>query len=179
MHPSRLPVSLHTTLLPAPLAHGVADRERSRAVSVTVAGRAARALAPADALLHVCALGFCARARRSIQWAVDAHRLVGMHPDLDWAMLLETAHTAGVTVPLAVTLRFLHDELAAAVPRPVLDGLETRDAGRGRAVALPSRCCHCGSRRGAGWPAACRRPPVAWVAASSCGPCARLREGGL
>jgi hypothetical protein len=123
VHPSRLPVSLHTTLLPAPPAHDVADQMRSRATSATIAGQRARTLAPADALLHVCALGFSARARHSIQWAVDAHRLVGTHPDVNWGQLLETARTGGLTVPLAVTLRFLHDELGAAVPRPVLDGL--------------------------------------------------------
>ncbi|HXY95296.1 MAG TPA: nucleotidyltransferase family protein [Acidimicrobiia bacterium] len=125
VHPSRLAVLLHTTLLPVPPAQNVADRVRSRAISVTIAGRAACTLAPADALLHVCVHGFSARARRSIQWAVDAHFLVERHPDLDWAVSLETTRAAGLTVPFAVTLRFLHDELAAAVPRPVLDGLES------------------------------------------------------
>jgi hypothetical protein len=143
VHPSRLPVLLHTTLLPAPLAQNVAGRVWSRAISVTVAGRAACTLAPADALLHVCAHGFGARARRSIQWAVDAHFLVERHPDLDWAVSLETTRAAGLTVPFAVTLRFLHDELAAAVPRPVLDGLEaaTRDSAARRAALsmLPVR----------------------------------------
>lgn len=143
VHPSRLPVLLHTTLLPTPLAQSLADRVRSRAISVTVAGRGACTLAPADALLHVCAHGFSARARRSIQWAVDAHFLVERHPDLDWAVSLETTRAASLTVPFAVTLRFLHDELAAAVPRPVLDGLEAakRDSAARRAALsmLPVR----------------------------------------
>ena len=164
VHPSRLPVSLHTTLLPAPLAQNVADRVRSRPNSVTVAGRAAARWRRPTRCCTCARTVFSRRARRRSSGPST--------PTSSWR---GTPTSTGrcrsrrlkrpATVPFAVTLRFLHDELRPPCPDPSSTDSRPRRETRPH-VALPFRCCQCGSGRGAGGPVACRRPPAAWVAVS-------------
>jgi hypothetical protein len=77
----------------------------------------ARVLAPADALVHVCAHG-AGRPAPSPRWALDAWWIVA-RDNVDWTVVVDQA--SGLRGPvLAALLDWLAAELEAPVPEDVL-----------------------------------------------------------
>ena len=123
-HETTLPVELHTRLFGVPLYDLPPSEVWPRTREVSVAGADARILAPADALLHVCGHASYSPGRDSLRWVCDAWYLIAANPDLDWDLLLKSAERGRLTLPLAVTLRYLSAQLGASIPESVLERLE-------------------------------------------------------
>lgn len=128
-HETTLPIELHTDVFGVPLYELPFAEVWPRTRPVRVAGCDARVLSPADALLHVCGHASYSPGRESLRWVCDAWHLIAMNPDLDWELLCQSAKHSRVTLPLAVTLRYLSAQLGAPVPAWVLEQLERHASG--------------------------------------------------
>lgn len=160
-HESTLTVELHTRLFEVPFYDLPMADVLPRTREASVGGTPARVLSPTDALLHACGHASYSPSRKTLRWVCDAWHLLRRHPDLDWDLLIETARRSRLTLPLAVTLRYLAEELGAPVPAVVLKQVE-RDATR--APAVERDVALRGARLGSGQeqPALLRRIPGGW-----------------
>lgn len=137
-HPSGLPLVLHSYPFRLPYGNALLAELWARSRIEPVAGAAARLLAPADALLHVCGHAASAPGRAPLLWACDAWHLIERRPDLDWHVLVESARRGHLALPLSIMLRYLAVELEAPIPATVLrriDAAAEADA-LGREAAL-------------------------------------------
>jgi hypothetical protein len=116
-HESGLPLELHHRIAPAFYTVPY-DQLRARSVRTTITGGAARVLSPADSLLHTCLHAMVSA--RGLRWIVDAWFIVWRHPDLDWAVFIETARASRATLPVHAALRYLAEEMAVPVPERVV-----------------------------------------------------------
>lgn len=132
-HATTLPVELHARLFGIPLYDVPTSAVWPRTRQMSVAGARALVLAPADALLHVCGHAAYSPGRESLRWVCDAWYLIAANPALDWELLLESARRGRLTLPLAVTLRYLSAQLGATIPESVLERLQ-EDARRVPAI---------------------------------------------
>lgn len=122
-HASGLPLEVHSRLF-APDHWRVslpALWERSR--PDRVAGAPARALSPADNLLHVCGFAASHESRAGLRWAVDAWRIIDRFRELDWEGLVATSEESRLSLPMYVLVRYLADEMEAAVPAQAVRSL--------------------------------------------------------
>jgi hypothetical protein len=127
-HASGLPLELHTRLF-GPSLHAVANEAlRSRSIPLPRADATAHTLGREHALVHVCASAAMSANRRTLRWACDAWLLVCRSEAIDWPFLLAAVAAARLALPLAVTLRFVAQELAAPVPAEVLRELAAQAA---------------------------------------------------
>jgi hypothetical protein len=127
-HASGLPLELRTRLF-GPGLYAVANEALwARSVGLSIEDSAAHALGREHALLHVCASAPMSASRSSLRWAFDAWLLVRRSETFDWRFLLEAVAAARLALPLAVTLRFVAEELAAPVPAEVLRDLAAQAA---------------------------------------------------
>jgi len=137
-----LEIDLHWHLL----AQGGDDRDVwRRARASTLAGTELLVPAPEDQLLHTCVhgLGFFPA---PVRWVADAVLIIRSDEGVEWDILVEQARARDVTVAMAHALRYLRDELGAAVPPAVIGGLA-------RSPASPtSRLAHRVASRRAGLP---------------------------
>jgi hypothetical protein len=97
-----------------------------RARPVTVLGRSILHFAPEDLVLILCEHG--AKHRWEVlQWLCDLAQLLRVEPEIDWDLILETAHRIGRRRTLLLGLALAQDLLEAAVPAD-LRRLAERDA---------------------------------------------------
>lgn len=122
-HPSGFPVARHLTLFAGPLPAVRAADVLADAVPVEIAGTPARALDPADAVVHRC--GHAATRGRAAGplWGLDVAMLVRRHPELDWTRVADRARDWHVAVAVAPMLDWLARELDVAIPPPALSAL--------------------------------------------------------
>ncbi|MDQ6888013.1 MAG: nucleotidyltransferase family protein, partial [Gemmatimonadota bacterium] len=123
-HSSGLPIELHSRLFDSAFYYLPAGDAWARALPQRVAGIAMTILSPADMLLHIGghASGTCVP--RSPRWVCDAWHVIQRHPELDWTTFTTAAERSRLTLPLAVMLRYLADDLRAPIPAGALDRLE-------------------------------------------------------
>lgn len=124
VHPSGLPVELHTSLFLDPLHPAEIDGMDTRAVRCALLGEEVRCLSAADQLIHICGIASQSPVRGSLRWVTDAWLLVGSEPGLDWDTVVRGAESAHLSLPLSVMLRYLADEMGSPIPAPVLDRLD-------------------------------------------------------
>lgn len=122
-HENGLPLELHSRLFEISFHNASLSEMWSRRLSRNIAGVPACILAPSDNLLHVCGHAFYSRSRQSLRWVADAWFIVDRHRDLDWDLLLDCARQSRLVLPLSATLRYLVEELNAAVPATFLNRL--------------------------------------------------------
>ncbi len=144
-HPVGLPVLLHTVLVPTQGWTLPADDLRGRRPEVFLGRHAGRTLSAPDLLVHVGAIAASRARRPHANWVVDAHRIGRGLADADWQTVAEVIDRARLTLPLAVLLGYLRDELSLAVP-PWLG--EELDARARRASADEQRRALEGARHG-------------------------------
>jgi Uncharacterised nucleotidyltransferase len=123
LHPSVLPILLHTRFFRNSYYELGLEEVWSRSVAGTVADRPVRLPAPTHHLLHTCAQASLRPARSSLVWASDAYRLLRHHPDLEWWVLQDAATRSHTRLVAQLALSFLASELQAPVPPAVLEGL--------------------------------------------------------
>jgi hypothetical protein len=84
----------------------------------TFQGMRINALAPEDLLLSLCVHGTKHLWER-LSWITDIAQLLEVHPDLNWASLLERARRTGTERMLLLGLYVAHDLLGARLPEQV------------------------------------------------------------
>ncbi len=126
VHPSGLPIVLHDRPYRFERSNQHLESLWPRAVVTTVGETQAHLLAPEDGLLHVLGHAAFASSRASLLWVCDAWQILRRHPDLDWDLLNSQAIDRHLALPLAILLRYLADELGAAVPAATIERLSTR-----------------------------------------------------
>lgn len=124
IHPSGLPLDLHTQLLDLPYYAAPIHAVWSRVRPLPGLDSDARMLGPEDALLHVCGNAASSGTRTSLRWVCDAWLLIERHPRLDWTLFLTTAQSMKLGVPLSVLMRYLVEALDASVPAEILTSLD-------------------------------------------------------
>lgn len=87
----------------------------ARCETVSLGGYKARAFAPEDQLLYLCAHGGRHLWFR-LQWVCDVAQLLRTRPDLDWARLMAQAKASGGRRMLFLGLYVAHDLLGAPLP---------------------------------------------------------------
>jgi hypothetical protein len=144
---SGVPIELHERLL-IPYYALPYDQFRARSRDAHLMGTLARILCPADALLHVVAHGVTDAMNGTpvLRWVPDAWFLMQASGDLDWSIFTAGVEAARLGLPTFVALRYLTAEMAAPVPRAVLDDIERlarastlRDCAAARLSARPWR----------------------------------------
>jgi hypothetical protein len=120
-------VDLHRRILWRP---GLEEELWRGSVDLKVAGVPAKALCPADQLLHVCVHGAAWNPMRPIRWAADAFKVLeASGSDLDWDRLVWMAERGRLTLPLRDTLSYLATELEAPVSADALAELAAAPVG--------------------------------------------------
>ena len=132
-HESTLMVELHTQLFEVPFYDLPMADVMPRTRHVSIGGKPARVLSPTDAFLHACGHASYSPSRQTLRWVCDVWHILRRHPELDWDLLIQTARRSRLGLPVAVTLRYLAEELGAPVPGVVLKRV-VRDAARAPAV---------------------------------------------
>jgi hypothetical protein len=133
----RAEIDLHWASLAEDLSPGGDDRLWSRSTAVTLpvpgtrgAGVSLRLPSDPDLLLQVCVHGARWSRTSAITWVPDALLILKADPrGFDWSALVAEARARRLQVPLAETLRFLREELDAAIPAHVLPALEAEAPG--------------------------------------------------
>lgn len=123
--PSGFPITLHRELFQIP--HYAVSREalQKRTTKGLLLGAPVRLLSASDTLIHVCGHASCSPGRVNLRWIPDAWYLTQQITDLDWASFPEHVQEMRLVLPLAVMLRYLHDDLAAPIPSSVIEALES------------------------------------------------------
>lgn len=120
IHPSGLPIELHTHPFVRHVSPEVMEGVLSRRSMTEIAGAPTWTLSPADVLLHIGALASRFRSRAGLRWIADACSILSACPNLDWRIFVDTAAASGLSLPLFVLVEYLHSRLDAAVPEDVL-----------------------------------------------------------
>lgn len=122
VHPSGMPVRLHTRLFRTRYYRSLAGEAFDRRRPATIAGLPAEVLEPALCLVHVLVQAGAADPR-SLRWVADAWQLIDRHSDLAWDAVRDTARRGRVTLPVSLRLEWLAAEIEAPCPPPVISGL--------------------------------------------------------
>ncbi len=121
VHPTNLPVALHTRLFEhyenPPGIHRDAEQ-------TSITGVQARVLSPHHCLLHICVHAASGPSHRMLLWVADAMHLLRQNPGLNWKALLESA--SQTALPAYVMLRYLRENMEADIPLSVLEELGKR-----------------------------------------------------
>jgi hypothetical protein len=130
VHPSGLPVELHSSLFLDPLHPAEIPGMTLRARRRELLGADVRTLGAADQLVHICGGASGSPVRGSLRWVADAWLLIDSEPDLDWDVVVRGAEAAHLSLALSAMLRYLAEELDSPIPSHVLDQLDAlaRDA---------------------------------------------------
>jgi hypothetical protein len=132
IHSSGLPVAIHRRLF----AHAgyclVPEAVWAETATVAIRGTVVSVLSPSDALMHVCAHASYSRSRASLVWVCDAFLTVAHSRELDSQTLLQNVMRRNLTLPMAIMLGYLANELDVQVERITL---ETIAAASRRATA--------------------------------------------
>lgn len=99
-----------------------------RAVPVQLLGVQTKMLCPTDMLLHVIVHGLRWSDLPAIRWLVDSSMVLRRSArDIEWPLLLETAHSRKLTLPLAAGLTYLAEQFDAPIPGDVLRQLREQN----------------------------------------------------
>ena len=100
-------------------------------VTTEINGVPARALNPADQLLHVCVHGAKWNDTPSLRWVADAMMII-RSPELkiDWVRLVHQAQERRLTLPMRETLAYLDHLFKASIPSEVLNCLQNTTTSR-------------------------------------------------
>jgi hypothetical protein len=135
VHPSGFPLQLHTRLLARSYYDLPSDGVLARAHGFSVGGALARRPSPTDMLIDVCVTAICRGRPTSVKWVADAWFTLLEQPSIDWSLLTRLARQGGLALPLATSLTYLANELAAPIPpAPLADLVEI--VGREDALAI-------------------------------------------
>jgi Uncharacterised nucleotidyltransferase len=118
-HSSGLPLVLHRHSLQIPAYEFSFAELKGRAVMQRGYGTEFAALSPEDSFLHLILHAACARQGAGLIWVCDAWKLAASG-SLDWARLTERESDSLRMLPVLYALEYLHEELLAPVPAPVL-----------------------------------------------------------
>jgi hypothetical protein len=121
-HPEFGELDLHWHVLQTATSRGSDRSFWTDSVALQVNTVASRALNPTDQLLHACLHGFAANVVAPIRWIADAIT-VFRTSQIDWQRLVNIDKLLHVTVPLGVTLSFLHARFHTEIPAGVLGEL--------------------------------------------------------
>ncbi|HKA56745.1 MAG TPA: nucleotidyltransferase family protein [Candidatus Binatia bacterium] len=146
VHESGLPLVLHRRLFRTPCYNTATTDLWARSRTQAVADVPVRVLAPVDQLVHVCGHAASCASRESLRWVCDAWLLITRYPDLDWETVLDCSSRSHLTLPLAVTLGYLAEELQAPIPATFLRRLY---AAASRATTAEREAALWGARAGA------------------------------
>lgn len=149
-HASGLPLVLHRHLFRIPFYNAARDDVWMRTETAKLDGVAARVLSPADMLVHACGDALHSASWGSHHWITDTWFLLDRRPDLDWDVVARSASARQLTLPLAVSLNYLADQLGAAVPRAMCDRLSAvaaQDGSVGPELALHAARAFAGGLR--------------------------------
>ena len=124
VHPSGLPVELHTSLFLDPFYPAELEGMFGRARREQLFANSIRVLGTADQLVHILGNAAQSPVRGSLRWATDAWLLIDSDPALDWKVVLLHAEFAQLALPLSVMLRYLSEALECPVPDDVLERLD-------------------------------------------------------
>jgi hypothetical protein len=120
--PDGFDVDLHAGVIWRP---GLESLFWEGAVPLEIGGNQTLNLCPADLLFHVCVHGAAWNEMRPLRWAADAHKVVVTADGrLDWERLTGLAISSRLTLPMAVALRYLGEELDSPVPAEALARLD-------------------------------------------------------
>ena len=106
-----LVLRLHRSLLRAAPTDAFDDDLRTGLLPIPAPGGTTFVPAPAELLLTILVDGLLARPAGSIDWIIDAHRLITDSPDLDWERLRVLTTTYGFDAPVHTALELL-DQLS-------------------------------------------------------------------
>jgi hypothetical protein len=128
-HRSGLPVLIHRRAFQ--LSYYPTDWQGvwERAGTAEVAGRRAPVLSPVDSLVQCCYRAVHSPRISPCLWACDAYLLLSQCRDLDWHAFGRTVAHSRLRLPVWCSLKFLADELGAAIPDEVLAALTAEAAG--------------------------------------------------
>jgi Uncharacterised nucleotidyltransferase len=124
-HESGLPAVLHCDPFQIPLCNAAVPKMFSRTVGAQISDTPVQVLSPSDALLLSCANEACSGVIESNRSIIDAWFIVDQYRDLDWDLLLQTAHESHLELPLWKRLSYLFHELKSPIPPQFLDRLST------------------------------------------------------
>jgi hypothetical protein len=128
--PAGVNLDLHWALAPSHFCHALdLDHFWSRLVTISIAGRPIRTLAPEDLLVFLCVHG-AKHFWSSLHWLCDLARLIDRAP-LDWDSLMAYSRARRISRTVSAGLVLAADVLGAAVPPAILAG---------------ARACPCASR---------------------------------
>lgn len=124
VHPGGLAVCLHSRLLRLP--HLGPRPEEIDAVTIRgdAFGVAVRKFNPQASLAAVCAQAGCHPSRITLNWISDAFFLLAGNPAFDWSTCVRYVREWQVSLPAAITVRYLADALGAPVPQDVCRDLD-------------------------------------------------------
>ena len=124
-HWTGLALGLHQRAFYLPYFELSLGEAAARARQVDIKGATVRVFSPEDSLVHICGHAVYARSRTNLRWACDAAWLIKHNPDLDWAVVIDTADQAGTLPALAVQIKWLAGSLCP-VPKSYLAELQLR-----------------------------------------------------
>jgi hypothetical protein len=123
VHPSGFPLELHTRLLARSYYDLPSEGAFVRARSFSVGEALARRPSPTDMIIDVCVNAICRARPTSVKWVADALYTLREQPPIDWSLLTTLARQGGLALPLAVSLNYLANGLAAPIPPATLADL--------------------------------------------------------
>jgi len=124
-HWTGLALGLHLRAFYLPYFELPLGEAAARARHVEIKGSTVRVLSPEDNLVHICGHAAYARSRTNLRWACDAAWLIKQNPDLNWAVVIDTADQAGTLPALAVQINWLAGTVCS-VPKSCLAELQLR-----------------------------------------------------
>jgi hypothetical protein len=119
-HRSGLPLEIHRRLFDAP-SYDIPFQELWQSTKpLPISKIRSRALSPTHSLLQVCSNAFFCNGRASLSWVCDAWLVMDRNSDLEWQELIKLADRNDLAPALSITLGYLSDAFAAAVPNEYL-----------------------------------------------------------
>jgi Uncharacterised nucleotidyltransferase len=126
VHPSGLPIQLHTRLFRSPFYQAPLAQVWARSEPAVIAHAAARTLSAGDALAQILGQAASAGSRESLLWVCDAWCLSTRNPALDWVRFVDVVCQSSLALPVAIQLRYLCEAFELAVDGAALQEIEGR-----------------------------------------------------
>jgi hypothetical protein len=126
MHPSGLPIQLHTRLFRSAFYQAPLAQIWERSQRAVIANAAARTLSAGDALAQILGQAVSAGSRESLLWVCDAWYLMTRTAALDWGRFVDVVCQSSLALPVAIQLRYLCEALELVVDGAALQEIEDR-----------------------------------------------------
>jgi hypothetical protein len=111
------------------------DEFWTAAQPLDIGGMTAKALCPADQLLHVCAHGAWWHRSPTVRWVADAVLVLRAEDALDWERFCRQATEREVSLSVADALGYLRSRFGAPVPAEIPDELRRAPASASQRIA--------------------------------------------